>query len=218
MASQCNLITNNTDPRWRNQLYCDDLDWVLALFTNPFQPPQNVSLSPGDEAFTSSPLHSSQRSHRPSGLDIVTSHALTATSVTQALPPVCFGASAQYNHPNSSTSGTWLTSFQDLRTIDTSTCSVTSSDFLSDGSLSPTRSSSEPSSQTSSSFTRCPSCTKAFGGEPRNQRRNLRRHMFSSHSVDPRLPCLVSTCSKTFAAGRVDNRKRHMEQQHKWRC
>lgn len=139
-----------------------------------------------------------------------------ATTSLPLIPPVGFGAPSDYNHPSIGLPDTLLTSLQDARTVDHTSCSVTSSDFLSDGSPTSSQAFSEPSSPTTSSVTRCPRCSKAYYGAPSNQRRNLRRHMLEKHSIEPRLQCSVPGCSTTFPIGRLDNRNRHLEQQHGW--
>lgn len=150
------------------------------------------------------------------GLIIPDSGGRRATAAVPPIPPVGFGASPNYNHPSVGWPNVSLAHLQDSRTVDPTSCSVTSSDFQSDGSPSSNQAISEPSSPTASSVTTCSSCSKSYQGTPSIQRRNLRRHLFEKHSLDPRLQCLVPGCRINFPPGRHDNRNRHLEQQHGW--
>lgn len=137
------------------------------------------------------------------------------TAARPPLPPVAFRASVDNNHPGNHAPDAWPSTLRntDLTRLDSR--SVVSSDLLSDDSPSSNQSVSEPSSHTTFTFTTCDRCPdKTFEGAPQNQRRNLRRHMRSAHDPHPRLECPAQGCSITFKAGRKDNLKRHVEQQH----
>ena len=135
---------------------------------------------------------------------------------TPHAPPVFpegFGASLNDNYPGINISNKFLNAQIGTRKVDPAACSVTESDFLSDGSPSSTQSITEPSSRTDPNITVCPHCPdKVFEGTPQNRRRNLRRHECSDHGVSPRLSC--RQCSATFKPGRYDNWKRHMKNTH----
>lgn len=61
----------------------------------------------------------------------------------------------------------------------------------------------------------CERCPEAiFRGTTSSQRRSLRRHKRTVHGIDQRLACPYPGCIDTFAPGRGDNRKRHVERQH----
>ena len=132
------------------------------------------------------------------------------------MPLIGYGPPFSYEHPSNDIPNMFLTTFQDVRRIDPASCSVTESDFWSEGSPTSPYSVTEPSSQTTRDITICPDCPdKIFEGKPENRRRNLRRHRFGEHSVDPRLSCPVPECTITFKPGRYDNLRRHLSQQHK---
>ena len=84
---------------------------------------------------------------------------------------------------------------------------VTSSDLYSDDSLV-----SSPSQTTVTTCRFCPD--RSFGGTPQSQRRSYKRHLRSDHSDGPKILCPVEDCGKSFQAGRSDNLKRHVKQQH----
>ena len=205
----------NGDHDWRNHCYMYDLDQIIAIIAGYGRQDQNVAC-PSLPKGPPNAILSRDLCERNSlfSQSVSPSASTPAPPALHNLPPVGFGASARENHPGNISPNVWMMSHQDLRAVDTATCSVTSSDFLSDESPSPSQSTSEPSSPTTESSTRCPFCPRVFKGDPANQRRNLRRHIFGAHSIDPRISCPEPTCNKTFVAGRSDNRKRHMLNQH----
>ena len=202
---------------WRNKYYMQDLEQVIAQLADYSLRTHSAPCSPIFNQDCGVP-----NMYDPQGLKKVSTYYNTATdgrrseSTCQDLPPVAFGAPAHYNYPSSLNPTVWLSSLHDLKTVSASTCSVKSSDYLSDTSPSPIRAISEPSTPTATSYTKCPSCPKMFTGTSASQRRSLRRHVFSSHNMGNRLSCLDHTCSETFSNGRPDNRKRHMVQKHGW--
>ena len=145
--------------------------------------------------------------------DLPTGHSFgSQNSSNRKFCPIQYcPAGADWHIPSQAAFG--LTPLQELKPIDTTACSVTSSDFLSDDS-SPICSPSQSSTKASVGLTKCPCCPSTFQGAPTNQRRNLRRHMFNKHSIDPRLSCPVPTCGQTFGYGRFDNQKRHLSNIH----
>ena len=217
VAIHCDRATGSTDRNWRYGHYKKALDQILTRHVSCNQQEYDMTQSVfHDRSLNELPNRSLLENNNIFDQRLFARGFIHAQSDLPALPPVGFRASAYNNHPNASSSNMLLTSLQDPRTVDTTACSVTSSDFLSEDSASPTQSFSEPSVPTATSSTRCPRCPQTFTGDPVNQRRNLRRHMFGKHSIDPRLSCSVPGCPDTFAAGRFDNLKRHLEQQHGW--
>ena len=59
--------------------------------------------------------------------------------------------------------------------------------------------------------TSCPHCPAVFAGGPVNQRRNLLRHLFESHSVNPKLLYSVPECTATLTSERIDFLQRELE-------
>ncbi len=218
VATQCNLAAKKLEFASRNECYVDELNQIFVLFARHTQQrddaPDSLVLA---EAINEPSMHNLQ-GLMDAQVDFIIPDTASgrATSGVPPIPPVGFGASPNDNHPGVGLPSVSLAHHQDWRTVDPTSCSVTSSDFQSDGSRSSSQAISEPSSPTASSVTRCPRCSKSYQGTPSIQRRNLRRHLFEKHSLDPRLPCLVPGCRINFPTGRHDNRNRHLEQQHGW--
>ena len=79
--------------------------------------------------------------------------------------------------------------------------------------------SSTPYSLTTSIATpnnlRCERCDGAtFSGTLKSQKRNLRRHNYTVHSGDGKIPCPEVGCRTRFAPARSDNVIRHMKARH----
>ena len=145
--------------------------------------------------------------------EMPSANVVLETAPAHPVFPEGFGASFNDDYPGINIPNKFLNAQVSKPKIDPAACSVTESDFLSDGSPSSTQSITEPSSRTDPNITVCPHCPdKVFEGTPQNRRRNLRRHEFSDHGVSPRLSC--SQCSVTFKPGRYDNRNRHMKGSH----
>ena len=199
---ECDRADIQHSSNWRNKYYDADLA-LISRRCKEFSTLQIQSLRACNINMAS----------KTSVLPSISSPSVLQPSAT--MPLTGYGAPFFYEHPRNDTSNMFLTTFHDVRRIDPASCSVTESDFWSEGSPTSPHSVTEPSSQTTYDITVCPYCpNKTFEGKPENRRRNLRRHLFGEHSVDPRLSCPVHGCTTSFKPGRHDNLNRHLKQQH----